>query len=216
MTILIDGYNLLHASGIFPRGVGPSTLERSRGALLNFLAESLEPDELAHTIVVFDAAAAPPGLPRAVEHKGLAVRFAPSSGSADELIEELILADHAPKRLTVVSSDHRLHRAALRRKATPIDSDRWFADLMRRRMAAPDIAATSTKPAAPASEEEVNLWLRRFGLEEDGAVNKGEANRVDDDSSSIHPFPPGYADDGAPFRGACPRCGANLPPEGGA
>ena len=194
MSILIDGYNLLHASGIFARGIGPGTLERSRGALLNFLAESLEPDEVAHTIVVFDAAAAPPGLPRTTSHKGLSVRFAARDESADDLIEELIQADHAPRRLTVVSSDHRLHRAALRRKATPIDSDRWFADLMRRRATSTEGASAATaKPAAPASEEEVNAWLRRFGLLDDSIDAPG--SKSSDGASPIHPFPPGYADD---------------------
>ncbi len=76
---------------------------------------------------MFDAADAPPGLPRTLEHRGLTVRFAAKSGSADELIEELIRADSAPRRLMVVSSDHRLQRAARRRKATAIDSDVWYA-----------------------------------------------------------------------------------------
>ncbi len=43
MALLIDGYNLMHVAGIVGRGVGPGGLERSRLALLNFLAESLEP-----------------------------------------------------------------------------------------------------------------------------------------------------------------------------
>ena len=83
MRTLIDGYNLMHAAGVVGRGVGPGGLERSRLALLNFVVESLEPAEVPRTIVVFDAAAAPPGLPRTLEHRGLTVRFASKSGSAD-------------------------------------------------------------------------------------------------------------------------------------
>jgi hypothetical protein len=41
----------------------------------------------------------------------------------------LIRKHSSPRALTVVSSDHRLHRAARRRRATPIDSDRWVADV---------------------------------------------------------------------------------------
>ena len=63
MSLLIDGYNLLHASGILGGGLGPGGLERSRLALLNFVAEAVDAKELAHTTVVFDAAGAPPGLP---------------------------------------------------------------------------------------------------------------------------------------------------------
>src|SRR5512145_1807881 len=104
MALLIDGYNLLHAAGIFPAG-GPPTLERARLALLDFLVERLPVKEVSRTTVVFDAAQAPPGLPHAIEHRGLAVRFARRGRSADDLLEELILAEPDPRNLTVVSSD---------------------------------------------------------------------------------------------------------------
>jgi uncharacterized protein len=166
MTLLIDGYNLLHASGVLGRGVGPGGFERSRTALLNLLAESLPPEERDRTTVVFDAAKAPWGLARTVQHQGLTVCFASRHEDADSLIEELIAADSAPRRLTVVSSDHRLHRAAKRRKATPIDSDLWLAQLLRdrreRQQTAPD---DSMKPQGPFSAGEVEFWLRQF---EDG------------------------------------------------
>ena len=119
MAILIDGYNLMHAAGIVGRGLGPRGLERSREALLNFVAASVPPEELSRTTVVFDAENAPPGLPRTVSHEGITVRFATDYDGADSLIEELILADSAPRQLVVVSSDHRLHRAARRWRPGP-------------------------------------------------------------------------------------------------
>jgi len=166
MALLIDGYNLLHASGILPRGLGPSTLERARNALLNFLVESLDAAELAKAVVVFDARAAPKGRPRVVTHRGLRVHFAPNPGDADALIEELIARDHSPRQLVVVSSDHRLQRAAKRRKAQPVDSDRWYHEVVQRRAArhhagGPDEAA---KPAGPLSPGEVTRWLSQFGM----------------------------------------------------
>ena len=135
MSLVIDGYNLLHASGILGRGIGPGGLERSRTALLNFLAESLDKRQLARTTVVFDAREAPPGLPRTIEHQGITVRFAARGSDADQEIEQLIAKHSAPRRLTVVSSDHRLHRAARRRQAKAVDSDQWYADVVRRRKA---------------------------------------------------------------------------------
>ena len=111
MPLLIDGYNLLNATGIVGRG-GPSSLGRSRLALLNFLAASIDPQELPHTTVVFDAHDPPPGLPRVVQHGPLLVRFAARNQTANQLIEELIRADSAPRRLVVVSSDHEIQRAA--------------------------------------------------------------------------------------------------------
>src|SRR5262245_4263994 len=114
MALVIDGYNFLHASGILGRGVGPGSLERSRSALLNFLAESLDARELGRTTVVFDAREAPPGLPRVVQHRGITVRFADPGSDADGVIEDLIRANSTPRKLVIVSSDHRLHRAARR------------------------------------------------------------------------------------------------------
>ena len=123
MAILIDGYNLLYAAGIRAETAPPHTLERSRSALLNFVAAAVDPEELCRTTVVFDAANAPPGLPDRRSHRGILVLFARKHDTADALIEELIAAEDAPRRLTVVSSDHRIQRAARRRRATAIDSD---------------------------------------------------------------------------------------------
>ena len=190
MALLIDGYNLLHASGILGRGRGPGGLERSRAALLNFLVESLEPAELAQTTIVFDAQQSPGGLPRTIQHRGLTVRFADRGSDADSLIEQLILANTSPRRLTVVSSDHRLHRAARRRKATAVDSDRWHAEILRRRAESHRGAAEAPlKPSDPQSQSEVNFWLRQFGIESPPAT---DPNVTDSPSS---PFPPGYGED---------------------
>jgi len=215
MAILIDGYNLLYGSGILARGIGPRTLERARTALLNFLAESLEPDEIAHTIVVFDAESAPPGLPRHAVHRGVAVRFAEVGHIADDLIEELILADSTPRRLTVVSSDHRLQKAARRRKARAVDSDVWHREIVRRRnegSGRPE--SESIKPGGTVSEDEIAYWLATFGLDDRaGAPEAAGAHEtpdahdapldddVDFDDADLgnldldNPFPPGYGED---------------------
>lgn len=224
MFLLIDGYNLLNAVGIISRGVGPGTLQRSRLALLNFLAASLEPGEISRTTVVFDAHDPPPGLPRAVEHRGLTVRFASQYEDADSLIEELIRVHRAPRRLTVVSSDHRLHRAARRRKATAVDSDAWYAEVVRRRrqrqQATADVPA---RPPVPLLQEDVDYWIRQFGGEsvltkfieqeleqladepaalEEPAADEPPVEETAPDKPSAEeaaeigdPFPPGYAEE---------------------
>ncbi|HEX4000258.1 MAG TPA: NYN domain-containing protein [Pirellulales bacterium] len=169
MALLIDGYNLLHASAIFgpPNRRGPGGLERARSALLNLIAESLPAEELRRTAVVFDASEAPYGLSRMFEHKGLTVYFASRDSDADSLIEELILQDSAPRRLTVVSSDHRLHKAANRRRATAVDSERWLAQLLRDRQSRHEPRPNdSIKPEGPLSPGEVEFWLKQFGGDE--------------------------------------------------
>lgn len=193
MALLIDGYNLLHASGILGRGTGPGGLERSRSALLNFLAETLPERELAGTTVVFDAREAPPGLPRVSQYRGITVRFAPRESDADEEIERLIAAESAPRRLTVVSSDHRLHRAARRRRARAIDSDRWYAQVVRERLGRTRGKSPPGKPTGPPSPTEVKYWLRQFGVEEAG--ENASAATPSTEPQVENPFPPGYAED---------------------
>ncbi len=166
MPLIIDGYNLISAVGIMGRGVGPGSLERARLALLNFLAESLEPGEIGRTIIVFDAKNAPTGLPRIVVHRGLTVQFAARYPDADSLIEELIDEDSAPRNLTVVSSDHRIQRAARRRRAIPVDSDIWYErvlDHRRRRQNVRKTKALEAKPPVPLLSEDVDYWISQFG-----------------------------------------------------
>ncbi len=188
MSLIVDGYNLIHAAGIIGRGIGPGGLERSRLALLNFIVESIDPAEIPNATIVFDAQNAPPGLPHTLSHRGLLVRFAPSPGDADALIEDLIRRESAPRRLTVVSSDHRLQRAAKRRKARAVDSDVWFDEIKTRRKQKTQARADdaeSAKSDRPPSSSEIEFWLTRFGGDE----------TANDHSPADEIFPPGYAED---------------------
>lgn len=198
MSIIIDGYNLLNAVGITGRGTGASSLERSRTALLNFLAGVLDPAEIPRTTIVFDAREAPPGLPRTVRHRGLAVRFAAKQEDADSVIEELILADHSPRRLTVVSSDHRLQRAAKRRKARAIDADVWFIETVRlHRQHQESPPSAGARPPVPLLQEQVEYWLRQFGGLD--SLSRVEAEQPDDGPVGQKPGEkPGPADNPAP------------------
>ena len=158
MLYLIDGYNLLNVAGVPVPIRGRANLEKARLALLNFLAESLDPDAVPQTVVVFDAHDPPPGLPREMRHKGLLVRFAPRDEDADTLIEELIREDNSPRRLTVVSSDHRIQRAAKRRRARAVDSDVWYAEVLCARQQRQQAAAEG--PERPS----VPLWRKTCGI----------------------------------------------------
>jgi hypothetical protein len=162
MLLLIDGYNLLYAIGVIGSDAGPAGLERSRRALLNFLAESLPEEVAARTTVVFDATDAPPGLPRHQTHRGITVRFAAKYDDADTLIEELIGEATAPRSLTVVSSDHRLQRAARRRRARPVDSDLWYAEIIHQRRSRRLRRTKPGKPPTPLSGSEIAFWLAEF------------------------------------------------------
>ena len=213
MPLLIDGYNLLNASTVFAQGRGGHTLERARAALLFFLSESLSEEERPLTTVVFDAKDAPPGLPCRETFRGIKVRFAAHHAEADDLIEELIRAETSPRRLTVVSSDHRIQRAARRRKATAVDSEQWYANILRQvHERERDTASDFAKPTLPLDDEEVEQWLRKFDdiemqPEDSGLMNEPDTSSprdntnssepvIDSDETDVwNPFPPGYAED---------------------
>lgn len=186
MALLIDGYNLLNVTGIFG-GAGPGTeLHRTRLAFLNFLASSFTKRQRAETTIVFDAAGAPPRLAQSIMHDGMTIHFARRHSNADEMIEELLEHWTAPKSLTVVSSDHRVQRAARRCGATFVDSDRWYNELLdiRRKIATAEKEGTS-KPVITLTPDELAYWMHEFR----------DAPTPPPDSDAISDFPPGYAEE---------------------
>jgi hypothetical protein len=194
MPLLIDGYNLLHVSGVFGQGTALTELHRSREALLAFLAASLEPAERAHTTIVFDAAGAPPGLPQSYLYEGISVQFARDPGNADELLERIIAAHDTPRKLVVVSGDHRVQRAARRRRAKAVDSDRWWADLCaERRRKGAELPMPPQKPTGNLSAGEVDYWVSQFADSPPEARRKQQDIAPPDDLDN--PFPPGYGED---------------------
>ena len=160
MNIIIDGYKLLHASGVFGDERGPKGFEQSRTALLDLLADLLG-ENASKAIVVFDAAHAPDGLPGRFAHKGIRVWFAREYPDADSLIEEFLEDDDAPTSLLIVSSDRRLQVAARRRRAGTVSSEAWLAEMKDRRRRAR--APRDTKPPEP-SPADVEDWKRYFGV----------------------------------------------------
>ena len=171
MPILIDGYNLLFAANIVAEGPGPYEFEASRRALLRFLVTILTDEERRQTTVVFDGRGAPPGLPPQDDFAEMRILFSRPGKEADDLIEEILPCYSAPKTLTVVSSDHRVQRAARRRKATTLDSDVWFRQcLQRRRLPRPQSPGSASRAGADdesdaggLSAQQVQEWLDEFG-----------------------------------------------------
>jgi predicted RNA-binding protein with PIN domain len=124
--LLIDGYNLLHAAGWGKIPSGRGNLQRRRARLLSHLGERLDVEVQKRTVIVFDARHSPPG--DSVDEPGserrlIEVQFAPRTQEADDVIEELLAKHSVPKSVLVVSSDHRIQKAARRRGAEAVDSD---------------------------------------------------------------------------------------------
>ena len=164
LRILIDGYNLMYAVGALGERLGPDAFRRKRHRFLNDLAARLGSERVADTTVVFDAASAPEHLPSEQPHHGLTVVYAIDHDSADACIERIIARHSAPRRLTVVSTDHRIRQAAKRRRAVPITADEFWSRLDDER-AAPRVPSPPPEPERPdhSTPEETRLWLAAFG-----------------------------------------------------
>ena len=158
MDYLIDGYNLLYALGLVRKRMGPEGLEKARQNLLGVLHGSFGA-ESAKVTVVFDAARAPPGAAAETDYHGIQVHFAIGRATADDLIEEMIQHAAAPRRLTVVSDDHRIKDAARRKQCVVMGCEEFLKDLQRRRKPPP-----GKPPAKPSglSREETQHWLKEF------------------------------------------------------
>ena len=209
MSLLIDGYNVLYATGILPGGSSLGKhLEAARRALVHFVAARVPPEELTRTTIVFDSHAPPFGLPRVTQQFGITIRYAVDYEDADELIAELIRTDSAPRRLTVVSSDHSVQRAARRRRARAVSSEQWYSE-MRRPAPASEQPQQDVKPELPLAPGEVQRWLEEFKLEpappavptdaagDDARPAKPPRLKPSEPQADEigNPFPPGYGED---------------------
>lgn len=182
MPYLIDGYNLLYAMGVLHGRVGPDGLAKARLNLLGILAVA-HATEAADVTVVFDAAGAPPGVVDHDTYQGLNIRYAVHHAQADDLIEELIQHDSAPRHLSVVSDDHRLQRAA-RQRGCVVLSCADYLDLLervrRRRRPPPQ---TPPEKKEHLSDAETQAWLKEFAdLNEDPQLRElSEPHPFDDE-----------------------------------
>jgi hypothetical protein len=160
MRYVIDGYNMLHAMGLLQGRTGPHGLEKARRALLGQLHFSCGP-EAVHITVVFDAQHAPPHALAEEEYHGIRICY-PRDQEADDLIEELVRRDSAPRQLTVVSDDHRVRQAA-RRRSCPVLACLDYLDSLRRQRRPPPADGPVLEKPDGLSPDEAERWLRELG-----------------------------------------------------
>lgn len=164
--LLIDGYNLMHAAGMFQASFGPGEFEKRRNRFLSELAGALRAAERDRTTIVFDAPASGPHSVESRTAHGLRVIYARSELDADDVLEELIAAHSAPRQILLVSSDHRLQRAVKKRRGKFLDSEDFLARLAARDNAADDRTARQAPPQkyrGLQSATETESWLSVFG-----------------------------------------------------
>ncbi len=171
---LIDGYNLLFTAGFEGLNRGRGWLEQARQRLIKHLETHLPPEEHSRTLIVFDVSVdVLKARERDLEdvrdgavspNSGIQVAFAFDFEEADDMLESLIRKHSSPKNLTVVSSDNRIRKCAMARRATSIGSDEFLNRLERPAHKSETIANEEASRAdIRLSDREVEEWLREFG-----------------------------------------------------
>jgi len=162
---LIDGYNLWWNTGEFGPDNDDGTLQGARDSLTNWLITTLPANLRKKTVLVFDAKNPPPNRGFLFDRSGITIHFAVGYPDADTLMEEYIRLHHAPRNLTVVTSDHRIQRAAKRKRATAMDADRWARQIQYQFQATDGKQADKAKPNPALSDHEVIGWMKGFGID---------------------------------------------------
>lgn len=124
--LIIDGYNLMHAAGLARRSYGPGGFERSRIQFLKQLSNYLDDTAAADAIVVFDSGQNSAGEQQQESNSRIKILYSQDSLDADSEIERILNSHSSPRQVLVVSSDHRLHKSARRRRARCIDSEDFW------------------------------------------------------------------------------------------
>ena len=157
--IFIDGHNLLHSINKADEGSGSISdvqLCHIIGSYLKLTGQSGE--------IIFDGIG-PPDKSGFDGISNLEVFFSGLGTDTDTVIEDKIIANSAPRRLKIVSSDRRLRKAARARKATSVKSEDFWNNMQKQLSR----KKTAKEPAAKRrglSESETRQWLEIFGLEQ--------------------------------------------------
>jgi predicted RNA-binding protein with PIN domain len=157
--IIIDGHNLLHSihkADEDPAATSDVQLCWILGRYLKLTGETGE--------IVFDGTG-PPDKGRFDNISSLEVFFAGLGTDTDTVVEEKIRLSTAPRRLTIVSSDRRLRKAARARKATSIKSDAFWHGVQKRLRQKKVIKEPPAKRHG-LSDSETEQWLKVFGLDQ--------------------------------------------------
>ena len=160
MPVILDGTNLLWAlRDAFEEREITTEIQLCR-ILGRYFEQAGEDGE-----IVFDGGGPPDQ--SVFDHVGrLQVVFSGFQSDADTVIEEKIKASTAPRRLTVVSSDRRLRKAATARKATALKSELFWEQMNRELQRPPQREKEPQEKKEGLTESETEQWMDLFGLDE--------------------------------------------------
>lgn len=156
--LIIDAYNVLHVTGVLPPELA-----------------GLEPPDLAELVgasrwgrhqAVLVCDGTKPRSARSTDRGPVRVAYAGGGASADDAIARLVDESSHPRRLTVVSNDRAVQRAARRRGAKVLRADEFLRQLASdAAKAARGRRALPRRDHGPLPAAHVDAWLRYFGID---------------------------------------------------
>jgi uncharacterized protein len=157
MSLIVDCYNILHAE------MPPPLAGLDEAGLCRAIARSAWRGQ--PVTVVCDGKVKPGG---ASDFRGspvdeVVLLFAGKGKSADDVILDMIDADHSPRKLVIATSDREIQKAARRRKCKVLSAEQFIRTLSSR----PGEKSVEARPTAPLDESEVGRWLEEFGFDDD-------------------------------------------------
>jgi hypothetical protein len=97
---------------------------------------------------------------------GATIHYAGAGETADDAIARMVLESSAPRRLTVVSNDRAVRASARRRGAAVLGADDWLSQLaVDHSRASGRKRSSRARNVGPLTPEQVDAWLRYFGVE---------------------------------------------------
>jgi len=202
MELLVDTYNVLHVTGALP----PELAGPDVPALADLLAQS----RWRRNPVILVCDGTPPPGQQGYGWSGVRVVYSGHQRSADDVIEQLIDASTAPRRLLVVSSDRRIQRAGRRRGCQILDSHTFLI-----RIAGDVQQMVARRPAAgPAiPHKSTKEWAEDLGVPLDASTH----DLVDPDGlppmPHLRPVPPPTPTPTPTLKKPTPRRAAPPPPQ---
>jgi hypothetical protein len=160
MPVLIDGNNLLFVA----RDMETEGPELGRAGLCRYLGDWSRLSRQAVRLVFDGREPMTPELARQIAGPDLVVLYSGAARSADDVLIELLETDSAARRLTVVSSDREIARAARRRRASVLRSDEFWRRLRRALDRPPRRSPVPRSKRFGPDQAETEQWLREFGL----------------------------------------------------
>lgn len=176
MPLVIDTYNVLYTTGVLPPDLAGIDIE----ALLALIAGSRYRSQ--RITLVCDGTGK--GRKRIKLAKTITLRFSGPHRKADDLIVELLDKSTARKRITVVTSDRAVAKAAKARQCATLTSQLFLEHLSND--AQSQFGTQSAKEARshkPLDDKAVQKWIDEFKLDE------SELTKPTTTSTGISPAP---------------------------